>query len=327
MKTIAFFNNKGGVGKTSLVYHLGWMLSEQGYSVVCADLDPQANLSAMFLDEERLEELWPESGERHSVAGSVNPILRGLGDLQSPHLEVLSERLALIPGDMTLARFEAKLSDDWSKCADGDEAAFRSESAFHRLIQDAGRQRHADVALIDVGPNLGAINRSALLAASHVLVPVAADLFSLHGLQNLGPTLREWRKQWQERITHKPVGADFDLPAGNMQPIGYVILQHAVRADRPVKAYARWVERIPGTYRDSVLNDPTDTGNHCLASLKNYRSLMPYAQDARKPVFALKPADGALGGHQNAVKSCFLDFKQLAERIAQAAGLPRKSQE
>ena len=56
MKTIAFFNNKGGVGKTTLVYHLSWMYAELGYSVVAADLDPQANLSAVFLSEDRLEQ-------------------------------------------------------------------------------------------------------------------------------------------------------------------------------------------------------------------------------------------------------------------------------
>ena len=60
MKTIAFFNNKGGVGKTSLVYHLSWMYADLGLSVVAADLDPQANLTSMFLGDERLEQLWPD---------------------------------------------------------------------------------------------------------------------------------------------------------------------------------------------------------------------------------------------------------------------------
>lgn len=57
MKSLVFFNNKGGVGKTLLVYHLAWMFSELGVKVIAADLDPQANLSAMFLPEERLEDL------------------------------------------------------------------------------------------------------------------------------------------------------------------------------------------------------------------------------------------------------------------------------
>jgi Mrp family chromosome partitioning ATPase len=58
VKTIAFFNNKGGVAKTSLVYHLAFMFAERGVSVVAIDLDPQANLSSMFVDEDRMETLW-----------------------------------------------------------------------------------------------------------------------------------------------------------------------------------------------------------------------------------------------------------------------------
>ena len=55
------FVNKGGVGKTTLVYHIAWMMKELGKKVLAADLDPQANLSSMFLDEERLETLWAEA--------------------------------------------------------------------------------------------------------------------------------------------------------------------------------------------------------------------------------------------------------------------------
>ena len=51
---IAFFNNKGGVGKTSLVYHLSWMYADMGLNVLASDLDPQANLTAAFLEDERL---------------------------------------------------------------------------------------------------------------------------------------------------------------------------------------------------------------------------------------------------------------------------------
>jgi chromosome partitioning protein len=62
---IAFFNNKGGVGKTSMVYHLSWMLADRGLRIVTADLDPQANLTAAFLDEDRLEQLFPT--DHHSA--------------------------------------------------------------------------------------------------------------------------------------------------------------------------------------------------------------------------------------------------------------------
>lgn len=328
MKTLAFFNNKGGVGKTSLVYHLAWMFSELGVSVVAADLDPQANLTSMFLDEERLEGLWPIGDHPNTVFGCVSPILKGTGDIAEPHVEAVNANIGLIPGDLALSRFEDELSSAWPDCLDKKEAAFRISSSFHRIIQRSGDERDATLGLIDVGPNLGAINRTALLAADYVVVPLAADLFSLQGLRNLGPTLEDWRGGWTDRIERKPPEMDVDLPVGSMEPVGYIVMQHATRLDRPVKAYKRWTDRIPTEYRKSVLRTSKGTSKlisddpNCLASLKNYRSLMPYAQDALKPMFFLKPADGALGGHMAAVQSCYEDFRELAKEILRRIDQP-----
>jgi len=55
---LTFFNNKGGVGKTSLVYHLSWMFSDLGLRILAVDLDPQANLSSAFLTEDDFESLF-----------------------------------------------------------------------------------------------------------------------------------------------------------------------------------------------------------------------------------------------------------------------------
>ena len=322
MKILVLFNNKGGVGKTSLVYHLAWMYSEFGLNVVAVDLDPQANLSAMFLPEDRLDELWPDGNHPQTLLGAVTPILRGTGDIADPHVEPISSHLGLVVGDLGLARFEAKLSAAWPGCMDRDEAAFRAVSSFYRLIRKAADAKRADVVLVDVGPNLGAINRSALLAANSVVVPLAADLFSLQGLKNLGPNLREWRAEWSDRLGRRPGDTSLILPPADMHPAGYVVLQHAVRLDRPVKAYERWMARIPQVYSSEVLGEPlsqsvsVSNDPNCLSTLKNYRSLMPLAQDALKPMFHLKAADGALGGHLAAVQDCYRDFTALASKIA-----------
>ena len=157
-------------------------------------------------------------------------------------------------------------------------------------------------------------------------MPLAPDLYSIQGLRNLGPTLRQWRREWSERRNRNPV-TDLDLPRGKMRPVGYVVLQHAVRLNRPVKAYERWLERIPSAYREFVIDKSTTctpstyTDPHCLATLKHFRSLMPLAQEARKPMFALKPADGALGGHANAVRGCYRDFRALAREVATRCGV------
>jgi cellulose biosynthesis protein BcsQ len=322
--TIAFFNNKGGVGKTSLAYHLAWMFAERGHRVLAADLDPQANLSAAFLDEDRLEALWGANGPRATLAGPLRPLLDGTGGLGQVHVEEIAEGLGLVVGDLSLSAFEDELSSQWSDCLDEKPRAFRIVSAMWSLIVTAARARGDDLVLVDVGPNLGALNRSALVASDHVLIPLAPDLFSLQGLRNLGPTLRRWRKEWKDRLERNPEPETLELPPGLMQPLGYVVLQHGVRLDRPVKAYGRWIQQIPSTYRHAVLNEdgaiaPRPEEDHaCLAMLRHYHSLIPMGQEARKPIFALKPADGAIGSHQQAVASAFSNFARLAERIEQA---------
>jgi chromosome partitioning protein len=324
---IAFFNNKGGVGKTSLAYHLAWMFAERGQRVLAADLDPQANLSAAFLEEERLESLWGEHGPRRTLAGPLVPLLEGTGGLGQVHVEHIGERLGLVVGDLRLSAFEDELSAQWPACLDEKSRAFRIVGAMWQLIVTAARSRGDDVVLMDVGPNLGALNRSALVASDHVVIPLAPDLFSLQGLRNLGPTLRRWRREWQDRVARNPEPGALELPKGEMRPLGYVVLQHGVRLDRPVKAYARWIEQIPSTYRHAVLGRdgeivPTPQQDPaCLAMLRHYHSLIPMGQEARKPIFALKPADGAIGAHQQAVNAAFGDFAQLAEHIEQGVGL------
>jgi chromosome partitioning protein len=201
---IAFFNNKGGVGATSLVYHTAWMFAELGYRVVAADLDPQGNLSAACLDEDRLEQLWPENQHLPTIYGAIEPLKRGVGDVSDPLLELVGPNLALLPGDMSLSEFEDDLSQVWPKCLDGDERAFRVMSAFWRVLQRAAGLHSADVVLMDLGPNLGAINRAALIAADSIVIPLGPDLFSIQGLRNLGPRLRAWRLEWSERRAKTP---------------------------------------------------------------------------------------------------------------------------
>jgi len=316
---IAFFNNKEGVGKTSLVYHCAFMFAEQGYQVLAVDLDPQSNLSIMAVDEERLEELWPDGNHPQTLHGAVAPLFGGTGDVQNAHIENLNERIGLLVGDLALSRIEDDLSTEWPRCLAGGERAFRVTSAFWRVI-DEGAQRHgADIVLIDVGPNLGAINRSALVASSHVVVPVAPDLFSLQGLLNLGPTLRQWRETWKQALAKAPpaVGA---LPQGEMSPVGYVLMQHAERLGRPTKAYAKWNSCLPAAYGESVLGlEAAAEHKYEISRIRHYRSLMPMAMEARKPMFSLTSADGAIGAHQKNVGQCYEDFARLTTSIAKHA--------
>jgi chromosome partitioning protein len=330
MKTLAFFNNKGGVGKTTLVYHLAWMFAELGLSVLAADLDPQSNLTSMFLGEDELEEIWDEEHSSRTVAGCLAPLMEGTGDISIPYVAQITPQIGLLVGDLSLSSVEDELSDQWPDCLDRKARAFRVITAFWRMLEMGAAQQRADVVLIDVAPSLGALNRTALIAASHVAIPLVPDLYSIQGLKNLGPTLKAWRQEWGERLERNPV-PELSMPSGKMIPVGYVVLQHAVRLDRPVKAYQRWLDRVPFVYRRSVLAEPLSKGMieatpnndpNCLAQLKHYRSLMPLAQEARKPMFLLTPADGALGGHFQAAQVCRKEFRALATTLASRCSIP-----
>ena len=332
---LTFFNNKGGVGKTSLVYHLAWMLHDLDYQVLACDLDPQANLTSMFIDEERLEVLWPESGVRKTIYNSLQPLLDGTGDIKQPHLEAIAQtllmnELSLIVGDLMLSTAEDELSSQWPACLDRQARAFRVVSALWRILQMAADKQRSEIILVDVGPNLGALNRAALVATDYVIVPLGADLFSLQGLRNLGPTLQNWRSEWKDRHDRNPI-SDLLIPNGLIQPIGYVVQQHGVRLERPVKAYDKWVNRMPREYARNLLGDnkgpyaktPTEDEENALATVKHYRSLVPMAQEARKPIFHLTPADGAIGAHAAAAHGAYKDFKILAEKITERIGIKK----
>lgn len=116
-----------------------------------------------------------------------------------------------------------------------------------------------------------------------------------------------------------------------MKPIGYVVQQHSVRLSRPVRAYDKWVNRMPREYASNLLDDtdgpyastPQTDVQNALATMKHYRSLVPMAQEHRKPMFKLTPADGAFGSHAAAVKDARDDFKALAAKIIERIGLPQ----
>lgn len=201
-----------------------------------------------------------------------------------------------------------------------DESAFRIVSSFYRIIDDAAKKANADFAVIDVGPNFGAINRATLISADYVVVPMAADLFSLQGLRNLGSSIETWNHEWEDRLQRNPEPA-LNLPEGKMKPLGYVVMQHGIKESRPIKSYLAWANRIADVYNTYVLkthnapNVTVESDEHCLALLKHYHSLFPMAMEKRKPIFLLKPADGAIGGHLGAVERANTDFRNLTEKI------------
>ncbi|WP_338140532.1 ParA family protein [Candidatus Kirkpatrickella diaphorinae] len=132
-KILTIFNNKGGVGKTTLTYHLAHSFAEIGKRVLVVDLDPQCNLTITALDMEQIQEIWePEdpyindfsrasasfqqmTSKPRSIHFLLKPTEDGVDDIaQLPPPYDLAENLSIIPGRLTLHRFEAKVSERWN---------------------------------------------------------------------------------------------------------------------------------------------------------------------------------------------------------------------
>jgi len=298
------------------------MLAELGHRCLAVDLDPQANLSSMFLSDDESERIYQVENNRETLTSGIKPLDRGVGDIARVKIHEINNNIGLLAGDMDLSLFEDKLSSSWSKCIDGDEAAFRVVSSFYRIIQKEAMSFDAEYCVIDVGPNFGAINRATLIAADYVVVPMAADLLSLQGLRNTGKRLETWKMEWADRFQRNRA-TYIALPNGNIKPLGYVVMQHSMKESKPVQSYLKWANRIPAVFNEYVLRAKSEEltkvedDKNCLAMLKHYHSLIPMAMEVRKPIFLLKPADGAIGAHLQAVLRAYKDFKILTEKIIQ----------
>ena len=324
-KSLVLFNNKGAVGKTTLTFNLAHMFARLGRRVALVDLDPQCNLTTLALPDHLLEDIWDDAAPGRTVASCIEPVRLGRGDLVDPVACELADDLFLLPGDLRLSRFESKLAREWPQImAEDHEASLHVVTALDRLAVHFANLVGAELVLFDAGPSLGALNRAVLLASDAVAVPLAPDLFSLRGLQNVGEALRDWRDEWEtarvkilQRARRRKESPPL-LPQRLMQPLGYVVQQHLAVGDEPVRAYHRWLAAIPETFAREVL-ERTPSGAqaieddpYCLGFLRHLASLVPLAQAAHKPLFDLRHADGVAGSQYQTVARAAKAFEQLA---------------
>jgi cellulose biosynthesis protein BcsQ len=291
MKIVSVFNNKGGVGKSTLTYHLGAALAEKGTKVLLIDLDPQSNLTLYGITESQLERIWNSEDEFisdykaakgkldegefdlfHSQNHSIHYLLKPTEDGESDEAKLsdpvhLRDNLALIPGRLTLHLFENKLAKHWSEAFLGEPQAIRIVTAIRKTCEDYAAKFGYEVVLIDTSPSLGALNKVIISSADAFIIPCAPDMFSNYGIRNIGNALAVWHKEFTTMYSLLPDSKRKYFPKDFVKLLGYTVYNAKKRSDAPNElnvalAHYNYAKKLPETIKKYISKECLlDNGN------------------------------------------------------------------
>ena len=280
MKSIAVFNNKGGVGKTTLTYHLGCALAELGYKTLLVDLDPQSNLTLFGLDPEQLHNIWQvedafiddfvqarnqkSSGEFEAIAGDVRSIHFLLKptedgtDTPEPLAKPLKLRdeLGLIPGRLSIHTYEYKIASRWTDVYGGDLLAIRTVTQIRNFCEVYAKNYSYDYVVIDTSPSFGILNKVIISTVDGFLIPCMPDMFSLYSIQNIGKSLKGWKRDFNTIFSLLSDAKLSYFPKNFVSFLGFTIFnarKYSGSGDWDLsKAHQNYAEQIPATIRKYI---------------------------------------------------------------------------
>ncbi|WP_281227920.1 ParA family protein [Flavobacterium aquiphilum] len=325
MKTIVVFNNKGGVGKTTFLCNLASCLQiNHNKKVIVIDADPQANATTYTLKDDQTFELF----SKINSSGTLNDIFKELRksgyyfDKELPIIKSNRFGFDIIPGDPSISLFEDFLSKDWFDSINGEARAIRTTLIFDDLNHKLEKLNY-DYVFYDVGPSLGAINRSVLMAADYYILPMASDIFSLKAVDNIKASLKSWGDNFKkglreyEENENEAFKIDGKIINFKLTFIGYITQQYVTKTKdgqkRAVNAYEKIIKQIPKAIVNNLapINSILSEDNFKLGEIPNLHSLVPLSQSANAPIFKLTADDGVVGAHFSKVK----EYGEVIEKI------------
>jgi len=276
MKIISLFNNKGGVGKSTLGFHLGYALSELGHKTLMIDLDPQCNLTICGIDTEELHKIWEEEDayiddyERaftdnpkkilespRSIHFLLKPTEDGVSDIETlPPTVKLNDNLDLIPGRLSIHKYENKIAERWSGAYQGDNLAIRTITRIREICNQYAEKNNYEYIIIDTSPSLGILNKTIISTVDGFFVPAQPDMFSLYGIRNIGNSLEIWQKEFQTMFSLISESKRDKFPTNFVQFLGFTIYNAKPYGQANeyclAEAHYKYVKKIPEVIEDFI---------------------------------------------------------------------------
>ena len=218
------------------------------------------------------------------------------------------------------------MSKSWSETLSGDKGAIRKLNWLNQLKKE---NTIFDYILIDVGPSLGALNRSALLNSDYFLTPMASDIFSLLGISNIGDWIERWINKFGQAQTRKffdKYSINTDI-SKTTRYIGYSIQQYSKRkfknGERPTQAYEKVINSFHAEIEKALgkfVKEGIESEELKLGDVPYVYSIIPLSQTANTPIFELSYATGVRGNQTSSVENYKKYLNTLADNFIKNVG-------
>ena len=297
---ITFFNHKGGVGKTTLLYHLAWKFTEKGKKVLMVDADSQCNLSNLSLGEEEFikhYQKYPNDNIKAGLAPAFESRPKLIEAVYCPNIGQKAN-LYLLPGSFEVTEYETQLS-----VAINFNTTFLTMAnlpgSFYKLIYECASKYKVDYVFIDLNPGLSSINQTLLFSSNYFILPCGVDYFSKQAIKSLSNVLPNWAN-WSVKAKSHFKDSVYPLPIYQTKFLGYTVNNFNVKSNKPAKAVQEMIDDLddeimnvllPKLRASNIATDVNIEDNYLLANIKSFNTLQQISHRVSKPVFNLTSND------------------------------------
>lgn len=310
------FNNKGGVGKTTLTCNVAaYFATKHSKRILVIDCDPQCNCTQLVMGQAFTTDFYwsgKATDEITTIKDILQPIEDGDSQINTDIRPILASKnrfnVDIIPGHPGFSIVEDRLGSAWHDLLAGDLGGIRKTNWNTELCRVL--KNRYDLVFFDLGPSLGSINRSVLVGCDKFITPMGSDIFSILGVRNISAWLAQWLSLYDNgiklcddrtpnRLKDYTVKRDLEIVSGYL---GYTMQQYITKSKggvrRPTAAYEDIIKDVPAEVFAALGNffpsNLTIEKAH-MGDVPHLYSLIPLAQAVAAPIFDLKGNDGLVG--------------------------------